>query len=417
MSESSLFLFHIVPAHCQDAFSTPHGASAVAVDIRLRSKHPECCASKAGLRYPEIWYVQRLSGTSCSRILTNRTSQWEPTSPGSTLDAPRTGLAQPQRFILLSHHSEDQTGKLRSSFVQTDAPTHTLTSPARHSVGQMQHFANDDKFNIFRLPVGWQYLVNNNLGGNLDQGNAGKYNQLVQACLATGATCIIDIHNYARWNGKIIGSSGGPTDDQFVSLWRQLATKYGSNPRMVFGVMNEPHDLASVDAWVATVQKVVTAIRAAAPTSLILIPGSSWSSAQALPTEAGPALLKVANPDGTTDNIIFDVHKYLDSDNSGTHTECVTNNIDNAFGPLATWLRQNKRLAINTETGGGNTASCQKYLCEQVSYLKQNSDVFIGIVGWSAGGFDSTYELVETPTRNGNGWTDTALVKSCLVNS
>ncbi|KAI3398190.1 hypothetical protein diail_9667 [Diaporthe ilicicola] len=281
--------------------------------------------------------------------------------------------------------------------------------------GQMQHFANDDKFNIFRLPVGWQYLVNNNLGGNLDSGNAGRYDQLVQACLATGATCIIDIHNYARWNGKIIGSSGGPTDDHFVSLWKQLATKYGSNARVVFGVMNEPHDLASVDTWAATVQKVVTAIRGVAPTSLVLIPGSSYSSAGALPTEAGPALLKVANPDGTTDNLIFDVHKYLDSDNSGTHTECVTNNIANAFQPLATWLRSNKRLAINTETGGGNTASCQKYLCEQVAFLKNNTDVFIGVVGWSAGGFDSTYELVETPTHNGNSWTDTSLVKSCLV--
>lgn len=281
----------------------------------------------------------------------------------------------------------------------------------------MQHFAKDDKHNMFRLPVGWQYLVNNNLGGNLDPTNAGRYDQLVQACLATGATCVIDIHNYARWNGKIIGSSGGPTDDQFVSLWRQLAQKYGSNPRMVFGVMNEPHDLSSVDQWVSTVQKVVTAIRAVAPTSLVLIPGSSWSSAAALATEAGPALLKVTNPDGGTENIIFDVHKYLDSDNSGTHTECVTNNIDNAFGPLATWLRTNKRLAINTETGGGNTASCQKYLCEQVAFLKQNSDVFIGIVGWSAGGFDQTYELVETPTRNGNGWTDTSLVKACLVNN
>jgi endoglucanase len=281
----------------------------------------------------------------------------------------------------------------------------------------MQHFAKDDKHNMFRLPVGWQYLVNNNLGGNLDSNNAGRYDQLVQACLATGATCVIDIHNYARWNGKIIGSSGGPTDDQFVSLWRQLATKYGRNSRMVFGVMNEPHDLSSVDQWVSTVQKVVTAIRAVAPTSLILIPGSSWSSAAALPTEAGPALLKVTNPNGGTDNIIFDVHKYLDSDNSGTHTECVTNNIDNAFGPLATWLRTNGRLAINTETGGGNTASCQKYLCEQVAFLKKNSDVFIGIVGWSAGGFDQTYELVETPTRNGNGWTDTSLVKACLVNN
>ncbi len=71
--------------------------------------------------------------------------------------------------------------------------------------GQMQHFVTDDHLNVFRLPVGWQYLVGNNLGGPLDQTNFTKYDMLVQACLTTGAHCIIDIHNYARWNGAIIG--------------------------------------------------------------------------------------------------------------------------------------------------------------------------------------------------------------------
>jgi hypothetical protein len=47
--------------------------------------------------------------------------------------------------------------------------------------------------NIFRLPVGWQFLVNNKLGGTLDSGNLAKYDQLVQGCLATGALCIIDV--------------------------------------------------------------------------------------------------------------------------------------------------------------------------------------------------------------------------------
>ncbi len=64
---------------------------------------------------------------------------------------------------------------------------------------QMQHFYQDDHMNIFRLPVGWQYLVNNQLGGDLDSTNMGYYDQLVQACLDTGAHCILDIHNYARW--------------------------------------------------------------------------------------------------------------------------------------------------------------------------------------------------------------------------
>lgn len=283
----------------------------------------------------------------------------------------------------------------------------------------MSHFVNDDKFNIFRLPVAWQWLVNNQLGGNLDATKAGQYDQLVQACLATGASCIIDIHNYARYNGQVIGSSGGPTDDQYVSLWTQLARKYGSNAKIIFGLMNEPHDLPSggVAAWAATVQKVVTAVRGAgAADTMLLLPGSSFSSAAALPTEAGPALLGVKNPDGSTKNLVFDVHKYLDQDNSGTHTECTTDNVASAFQPLATWLRTNGRLALNTETGGGNTQSCETDLCAQLSFMKQNSDVFLGVVGWSAGSFDSTYELVETPTKQGNSWVDTALVKACLVN-
>lgn len=93
----------------------------------------------------------------------------------------------------------------------------------------------------------------------------------------------------------------------------------------------------------------------------------------------------------------------------------MTNNIDDSFAPLATWLRQNKRQAIVTETGGGNTASCEQYLCQQIEFLNQNSDVFLGYVGWAAGSFDDTYELVETPIWNGNGWTDRALVKACLA--
>jgi len=57
----------------------------------------------------------------------------------------------------------------------------------------MQHFAKDDGMNIFRLPVGWQYLVNGKLGGTLDASNFGRYQSLVQACLGTGAYCMLDV--------------------------------------------------------------------------------------------------------------------------------------------------------------------------------------------------------------------------------
>ncbi|KAK3378706.1 glycoside hydrolase family 5 protein [Lasiosphaeria ovina] len=279
--------------------------------------------------------------------------------------------------------------------------------------GQMQHFSKDDGMNIFRLPVGWQYLVNGKLGGTLDSGAIGRYDQLVQACLKTGAYCMIDVN--ARWNGQIIGQ-GGPDNSQFTNLWTQLATKYASQQKIIFGVVNEPHDVPDINKWADTVQAVVTAIRGVAKTQMIALPGNDWTSAKMMPTKSGPALLKVTNPDGTFDNLIIDVHKYLDSDNSGTHTECVTDNISDTFQPLATWLKANNRKALLSETGGGNTDSCKKYMCQQLDFLNQNSDVFLGYIGWSAGSFSSaTYELSEVPSKNGNSWTDSSLVKACMT--
>jgi endoglucanase len=87
----------------------------------------------------------------------------------------------------------------------------------------------------------WQFMINsNNLNGSagnpqvlagasatsngqLDRNNTAQYNQLVQECLATGSYCIIDVHNYARFEGQIIGQ-GGPTNEQFASLWSQIAS-------------------------------------------------------------------------------------------------------------------------------------------------------------------------------------------------
>lgn len=82
----------------------------------------------------------------------------------------------------------------------------------------MQYFATNDHLNLFRIPVGWQYLVNNNLGGPLYESFFSTYDQIMQACLATNALCILDVHNYARWNGGIIGQGNEPTSAQYTSL-------------------------------------------------------------------------------------------------------------------------------------------------------------------------------------------------------
>jgi endoglucanase len=281
--------------------------------------------------------------------------------------------------------------------------------PGANGIAQMQHFTKDDKLNIYRLPIGWQHLTDNKLGGALDATVAGAYDKLVKGCLATGAVCLIDLHNYARWNGQIVGQ-GGPTNDQFADVWSRIATKYASEKNIAFGLMNEPHDL-TISTWADSAQAAVNAIRkAGAKSQMILVPGTDYTSAGTFPTASGPSLLKVKDTDGTTDKIIFDVHRYLDSDNSGTHAECTSDHVEDSFIPLATWLRTNKRQAILSEVGGGNTASCETDVCAALASLNKNSDVYLGYIGWSAGAFDQSYVLGLTP----NGSTDKALTTKCF---
>lgn len=78
------------------------------------------------------------------------------------------------------------------------------------------------------------------------------YNVTVAAALASSPTAhvIVDLvsesvlssssdfsenelqHNYARWNGEII-SQGGPTNEQYGSIWYQLGQVYGNNDRLL----------------------------------------------------------------------------------------------------------------------------------------------------------------------------------------
>ncbi|KAF1346437.1 glycoside hydrolase family 5 protein [Lizonia empirigonia] len=364
------------------------------------------CVSGFHCQVQNDYYSQCVPGKGYSSINTTAGDSTSPTTISSTSSA----AAQPTPS---SSGKTDYAGINIAGFdfgCSTDGScSGSYTDPGTNGIAQMQHFATEDKLNIFRLPVGWQTLVNNQLGGSLDTTFVAAYDKLVQGCLATGALCIIDLHNYARWNGAIVGQ-GGPSNAEFADVWSKLAAKYSSEKNIVFGLMNEPHEL-TMTTWATSVQAAVTAIRKAGATSqYILLPGTDYTSAGTFVKNSGPALLTVKDADGTTSKLIFDVHRYLDSDGSGTHAECVTDHVQDSFVPLATWLRTNGRKALLSEVGGGATASCEQDVCAAIASLNQNSDVYMGYIGWSAGAFDTSYVLSLTPS----GSTDKALVSKCF---
>ncbi|PPJ61367.1 hypothetical protein CBER1_09462 [Cercospora berteroae] len=367
------------------------------------------------------------SASSAPVISVHRPASSGTTPPSSPISATSSYASGPASTLTSSAATRGSTGVSYAGVniagldfgcdTSGNCQTSNVVDPGQDGIDQIKHFINDDGLNTFRLPVGWQFLVNNQVGGSLDATNFATYDKLVQGCVDAGAElCIIDIHNYARWNGAIVGQ-GGPSNTEFASLWSLLASKYKNNNKVVFGIMNEPHDV-DIGKWATTVQAAVTAIRQAGATSnKILLPGNDWTYASSYISDgSAEALSAVKNLDGSTTNLIFDVHQYLDPDGSGTHTSCVTDNAD-SFRELGDYLRHNKRQAILTETGGGSTdETCLANLCKQFDVLNEYSDVYLGWTGWAAGKFDSSYELAETPSKSGSGgFTDLPLVKQCIV--
>ncbi|KAG9621722.1 endo-1,4-beta-glucanase precursor, partial [Aureobasidium melanogenum] len=360
------------------------------------------CVSGYHCAYQNDWYSQCIpgAGSGSSSAAAAATTKVVTSAQAATTQAPSkapvsTSAASTSKAAAASSGKVKYAGVNIAGFdfgMDTNgASSGSYVDPGTTGQNQMNHFVKDDKLNAFRLPVGWQYLVNSQLGGTLDSTFFAKYDQQMTYCLNSGAAlCILDLHNYARWNGQIVGTSGGPTNAQFASVWSQLAKKYASKPKVAFAIMNEPHDLQDINAWATTVQAAVTAIRQAGATqNMILLPGNDWThAANFVDNGSAAALNKITNLDGSKTNLVFDVHQYSDSDGSGTSSTCVSSSSNIAgFTKLANWLRTNGRQAMLTEAGGSNDQSCLTAVCDVLNYLMTNSDVYLGWTGWSAGMF------------------------------
>ena len=99
------------------------------------------------------------------------------------------------------------------------------------------------------------------------------------------------------------------------------------------------------------------------------------------------------------------MHQYLDSDSSGSHTECVSTTIFQERLVAATqWLRENKKIGLIGEFAGGANAQCITSLNGGLKYLKDNNDVWTGAIWWAAGPWWADY-IYNMEPPSGIAWT------------
>src|SRR5262249_16290920 len=132
------------------------------------------------------------------------------------------------------------------------------------------------KMNTFRLPFRWERLQRS-LHDELDVAESARIDAVVRFATGKGARVILDVHNYARYRGSLIGTDAVP-GPALVDLWRRLASRYKGNERVVFGLMNEPVGV-SAQAWRDAAQASISGIRSTGAKNLILVPGTLWTGA------------------------------------------------------------------------------------------------------------------------------------------
>ncbi|KAF8814249.1 endoglucanase 1 [Phlegmacium glaucopus] len=262
-------------------------------------------------------------------------------------------------------------------------------------------FVDQEKINFFRVAFLMERMcpLSFGLGSKFNETYFAEYADAINYITETkGAYALIDPHNYMRYNdpsqqpfsGSVIGNTSDPTaatTQDFEAFWYELACRFVNNPKVVFGINNEPHHMPT-DLVLKNDQAVINGIRSAGATQLILAPGNGFTGGNVWTQFTGAAkyqpssdfLNKLVDP---LHNTAIDVHEYLDIDFSGSHDACTQPGPSN-LANLTIWLRQNNLKAVLSEFGGGNNQNCFQFIDDLLDYLTSN-DEYIGWSIWAAG--------------------------------
>jgi len=246
---------------------------------------------------------------------------------------------------------------------------------------------------LLRVPCRWERLQRA-LNGDLDPVELGRLDALVTGARTRKMQLVIDIHNYARYQGDLIGTVGVPTA-AFADFWRRLAAHFrGESAVWAYGLMNEPHDTGG--RWPAAAQAGVDGIRAVDDAHPILVSGDTWSSAVSW-RDSNETLHIIDR----SDRIIYEAHQYFDADNTGHYTQ--TYDAQRAYPdigidrirPFVTWLRDHHLRGFIGEYGV--PGDDPRWLDALERFLTYLDDQGLGATCWAGGEHWSDYPLSLAP--------------------
>ncbi|KAI9711420.1 MAG: hypothetical protein M1812_007165 [Candelaria pacifica] len=248
--------------------------------------------------------------------------------------------------------------------------------------------------NTFRIPFIMERINATAITGPADQYYLAPLTDIVNHITASSAYATLVAQNFGRYNNQIITNTSS-----FQTFWKNLATHFKDNDKVLFDTNNEYHDM-NPNLAIATKlvfdlnQAAINGIRAAgATTQSILIEGNSYTSALYWnDTGAGnnDDLKSLKDP---SNKLIYEMHQYFDGDDagqyfggSGTHPSCWNETVgSDALKGATNWLRTNNKKGLLGEFAAGSNPTCLKTVENMLAYMKANCDVWQGALMWGGG--------------------------------
>ncbi|QSQ17674.1 glycoside hydrolase family 5 protein [Myxococcus landrumensis] len=252
-------------------------------------------------------------------------------------------------------------------------------------------------FNLIRLPISWERLQHTLLGP-LDTAYSNGMMNYINLATAQGFTLVLDLHNYNRYATGAFDGAGNQTSNyvqrvigdgtltvgHLADVWTKLANLVKTNPRVILGLMNEPHDLPMTSTtWFSGIQTVINAVRATGSTQLLLVPNSRGSDVGHWHTWApggGPLDSVVAlTITDSANNHAFDMHSY--------YPEGYGSNDESSYGAQLTavtnWARTHGKKLFLTEMGIPIRAPiAQAQITNALTFMNNHGDVWMGWSPW-----------------------------------
>ncbi len=281
--------------------------------------------------------------------------------------------------------------------------------------GEINYFTGKGA-NTFRLPFLWERLQRS-LNGDFYASELARVQQFVDNATSRGAYVVLDPHNYARYQGAVIGSAAVP-NAAFSDFWSRLASAFKTNDHVIFGLMNEPNNMPSTEQWVTSANSAIASIRATGATNLILVPGNAWSGGHSwnenwYGTPNAVAMLNVVDP---LDNYAYEIHQYLDPSTGGSAEEPARASIGvERLSGVTQWLKTHNRHGFLGEFGVPRTPLSYQALDNMLDFIDLNDDVWLGWTYWAAGPWWGEYHFTVEPTSTGQDRPQMAVLQQHFV--